>query len=160
MAGQPVIRPHENHDLHMKWEHTWMESQKKQQVPSKAVPESGSSDTKSREHDEHTWFVVRLRIGPVTASLTKLTDLKLKDISHLIHKLALKEQKTFTFEALHTQKTCAATSKDLYQWLRSTSSNPSITNWNPFQAICPYIPGNYQSPIIHWSYSFSSTSPN
>ena len=25
---------------------------------------------KSREHDEHIWFVVRLRIGPVTASLT------------------------------------------------------------------------------------------
>ena len=39
---------------------------------------------KSRECDEHTWFVVRLRIGPVTESLKKLTDLKLKDNSHLI----------------------------------------------------------------------------
>ena len=25
-ARQPVIRPHENHDLFMKWEPTWMES--------------------------------------------------------------------------------------------------------------------------------------
>ena len=39
---------------------------------------------KSGEHDEHTWFVVRLRIGPVTASLKKLTNLELKDNSQLI----------------------------------------------------------------------------
>ena len=46
-AGQPVIRPHENHDLHMKWETTWMESWQKQQTPSKAVPKSRSLDTKT-----------------------------------------------------------------------------------------------------------------
>ena len=47
-AQQLVIRPHKNHDLHMKWKPTWMESQQKQQVPSKAVPKSGSLDTKSQ----------------------------------------------------------------------------------------------------------------
>ena len=31
-AGQPIIRPYENHDLHMKWEPTWMESQQNQQA--------------------------------------------------------------------------------------------------------------------------------
>ena len=80
-AGQPVIRPHENHDLHMKQEPTQMESQQKQQAPSKAV---GYKYPKSRECDEHTWFIVRLRIGPVTASLKEMTDLQLKDNSHLI----------------------------------------------------------------------------
>ena len=29
-AVQPLIRPYENHDLHMKWEHKWTESQQKQ----------------------------------------------------------------------------------------------------------------------------------
>ena len=43
-AGQPVIRPHENHDLHMRWEPTWMENQKKQQAPLKTVPKSASLD--------------------------------------------------------------------------------------------------------------------
>ena len=28
-AGQPIIRPHENHDLHVEWEPTWMESWQK-----------------------------------------------------------------------------------------------------------------------------------
>ena len=43
-AGQPVIRPCKNHDLHMKGEPTWMESGKKQQAQSKAFPKSGSLD--------------------------------------------------------------------------------------------------------------------
>ena len=47
-AGQPGIRPHENHDLHMKWEPTRMESQQKQQAPLKAVPKSGSLDTNTQ----------------------------------------------------------------------------------------------------------------
>ena len=47
-AGQPVIRPHENHDLHMEQEPTWRESQQKQQIQSKAVPVSGSLDTNSK----------------------------------------------------------------------------------------------------------------
>ena len=47
-AGKPVIRPCENHDLHMKWEPTRMESQQKQQAQLKAVPTSGSLDTKTQ----------------------------------------------------------------------------------------------------------------
>ena len=43
-AGQPILRPCENHDLHMKWKPTWMESQQKQQAQSKAVPKSASLD--------------------------------------------------------------------------------------------------------------------
>ena len=41
-AGQHILRPHENHYLHMKLEPTQMESQQKQQTQSKAVPESRS----------------------------------------------------------------------------------------------------------------------
>ena len=48
MAEQPVIRPHENHDLYMKWQPTWMEIQQKQQAQSEAVPTSGSLDKKSK----------------------------------------------------------------------------------------------------------------
>ena len=44
-AGQAIVRPHENHVLHMEWEPTWMESWQKQQTQSKAVPASGSLDT-------------------------------------------------------------------------------------------------------------------
>ena len=44
-AGQPVISPHKNHNLHMKWKSTWMESSQKQQSQSKLVPKSGSLDT-------------------------------------------------------------------------------------------------------------------
>ena len=47
-AGQPVIKPSENHDLHMKQELTWTESQQKQQTLSKAVPKSRSLDTKTQ----------------------------------------------------------------------------------------------------------------
>ena len=47
-AGQPIIRPHENHDLCMKWEPTWTESQQKQQAQLKAVPASRSLDTNSK----------------------------------------------------------------------------------------------------------------
>ena len=47
-AGQPIIRPHRNHDLCMKWEPTWMESWQKQQTQSKAVPASGSLDANSK----------------------------------------------------------------------------------------------------------------
>ena len=43
-AGQPIIRPHKNHDLCMKWEPMWMKSWQKQQTQSKAVPTSRSLD--------------------------------------------------------------------------------------------------------------------
>ena len=45
---------------------------------------NGYKNPKSRECDEHSWSVVRLGILPVTASLKDMTDLKLKDNSHLI----------------------------------------------------------------------------
>ena len=44
-ATHPLVRPHMNHDLHMEWEPTWIESQQKQQTQSKAVPTSRSLDT-------------------------------------------------------------------------------------------------------------------
>ena len=47
-AGQPIVRPHENHVLHMEWEYTQAESQQKQWTQSKAVPASRSSDTTSK----------------------------------------------------------------------------------------------------------------
>ena len=119
---------------------------------------------KSREHNEHTWFVIRLRIGPATEPLKKLTDLKLKANRHVeptIQTCALpdwhsRNERHFTFEELHVQKAHATTSKDTHQWLTSTSSNPSSTNQNPFHANTfrsPYIPRNYQSKTIQWSYS-------
>ena len=42
---QSIVRPCENHVLHMEWENTWIESQQKQQIQSKAVPASRSLDT-------------------------------------------------------------------------------------------------------------------
>ena len=47
-AKQPITRPHENHDLCMKWEPTWMESQQKQHAQSKSLPTSRSLDRKSK----------------------------------------------------------------------------------------------------------------
>ena len=41
-AGQPIVRPHENHDLHIEWEPTWTESWQKQQISSRAVQASES----------------------------------------------------------------------------------------------------------------------
>ena len=43
-AKQPILRPHENHDLDMKWEPTQIKNWPKQQAQSKAVPKSGSLD--------------------------------------------------------------------------------------------------------------------
>ena len=43
-VGQPVIRPHENHDIHMKWEPTQTGSQQKQQIQLNAVPKFRSLD--------------------------------------------------------------------------------------------------------------------
>ena len=43
-AKQPVRGPHENHDLHMKWEPTQTESGQKLQTQLKAVPKFRSLD--------------------------------------------------------------------------------------------------------------------
>ena len=54
-AGQPIMRPHKNHMLHMEWEPTWTESQQKQQTWSKEVPTSRSLDkhAKIQECDKY-----------------------------------------------------------------------------------------------------------
>ena len=44
-AGQPIVRPCKNHDLHIEWEPTWMKSQQKQQIQSRAVPASRSLES-------------------------------------------------------------------------------------------------------------------
>ena len=102
---------------------------------------------KSREHNEHTWFVVRLRIGPGTASLQEMTVGNWKTIATwscnqnmCTPRLALKEQKIFAFEEMHVQKACAATSKDMHHWLGSTGSNPSSPNWNSFMPMPSVTP--------------------
>ena len=69
---------------------------------------------KSRECDKHIWFVVRLRIGPVAASLNRLTDLLLRTIaaSHSTTKTCghldsqSKNNNTFAFEEAHTDGMC------------------------------------------------------
>ena len=43
-AGQPILRPCKNHELHMEQEPTQTESQEEQQIQSRAVPGSGSLD--------------------------------------------------------------------------------------------------------------------
>ena len=82
-AGQHIVRPHENHVLHMEWEPTQTESQQKQQTQSKAVPASRSLDRTSKilEHNKHIWSVVRFRFGPVAASLNSLIDLLWRTIT-------------------------------------------------------------------------------
>ena len=47
-AGQPIIRPHKNHGMCMKWEPTWMESQLKQQASLKAIPKNTRSLDKTQ----------------------------------------------------------------------------------------------------------------
>ena len=47
-AGQPIVRLHENHVLHMVQKPSQMKSQQKQQTQPKAVPASGSLDTTSK----------------------------------------------------------------------------------------------------------------
>ena len=46
--AKQLTRPHENHDLHMEQEPTWMESQQKQQTQSLGVPACRSLDTTSK----------------------------------------------------------------------------------------------------------------
>ena len=45
----------------------------------------GERYPKSREHNEHTWFVVKLRIGPVTTSLKEVTDYNWRTIATWFH---------------------------------------------------------------------------
>ena len=129
---------------------------------------------KSRKCNEHTWFVVRLRIGSVTASPKKLKYLNWRTIATWSHdqnmctpRLTLKEQQIFTFEKMHAHKACATTSKYMCQCLGSTSSYPSSTSWNSFMPILsdPHI---YQetmnlksfSDCIHFIYRLAPWMPH
>ena len=59
-----------------------------------------------------------------------------------------------------TQKACAATSKDMCQWLESTNSNPSNANWHFIHANSfsyTYIPRNSESSTIPSFYLHEST---
>ena len=47
-AGQPILRPHDNHDLYMKWEPRHTESWQKQQAQSTAVPYSRSLNSSTQ----------------------------------------------------------------------------------------------------------------
>ena len=146
--------------------HGW-ESQQKQQAQLKAVPTSRSLDRSTQNPgntDEHTWFVVKLRIGPVTASLKEMTDVQLKENSHLTpwsnmctSRLTLKEQKIFTFKGTCTaQEACAATSKDMCQWAwinqpKSIKFKLGLFHCQWIQLL--HIPGTLQSTIIPWFYA-------
>ena len=75
-AGQPIVRPHKNHDLCIEWEPMWTESQQKQQIQSRAVLHLDHwTSPKSREHNRDICSVVGLRFGPVAKSLYSLMDL-------------------------------------------------------------------------------------
>ena len=85
-AGQPIVRPYENHVLHMERERTWAESQQKQQIQSKAVPAWDHwIPPKSRECNKHIQSVVRIRFWPVATSLKQFDTLALKDSSCFTH---------------------------------------------------------------------------
>ena len=138
-------------------------------------PDHWIQNPKSREHNKHMQFVVRIRIGPVTSSLKKLIDLKLKENSHLIPqstnmctpRLTLEEEKVFIFEERHAHKAHAATSKDMHQWLGLTSSYPSSTNWNSFMPMLS-DPQIYQETLnlkslndcIHFIYKLAPWMPH
>ena len=127
-AGQPIIRPHKNHDLHMEWEPTQdresteaMNSVKS----SSCIWDHWTQLPKSRECYKHIWFVVRLRIGPVAASLNRLIDLLWRTIaaSHSTTRtcaqldIQLQNNTTsFPFEEAHTKGTHHR-SKDMHHFL-------------------------------------------
>ena len=78
------IRPHGNHDLHMEWEATRLESCCRWPGLSKAVPSARSLATqpKSRECNKNDWLIERLRIWPLTWHLFWIG--KRTDDSHLL----------------------------------------------------------------------------
>ena len=88
-----------------KLEPSQTESQQMQQTQSKAVLhlDDWIQSPKSKKHDKHIWSVVRLRIGPVTASLKWMKK--------------------------HVQKASAHRSKDMHHFLLSNSLDPSSTIW-------------------------------
>ena len=64
-AGQPIIRPHENHDLCMKWEPIGQRVNRSNKHSQKQFlhPDHWIEIPKSREHDEHIWFEADLGLN-------------------------------------------------------------------------------------------------
>ena len=75
-AGQPIVRPHESHVLHMEWEPTWMERQQKQQTQSNTVPASGSLDTNINSEK------MNLASFSCSTHLTYITKISSMDVTH------------------------------------------------------------------------------
>ena len=101
---------------------------------------------KSREHDKHIWFVVRLRFGPVVESLNSLIDLLWRTIaaSHTALWTAKSHSNTITLLPLnmHVHMVYANRSMDT-----PTNSWSSVwIHWAPFEPIpavnfnCQYKP--------------------
>ena len=92
---------------------------------------------KSRECNKHIWFVVRLRTGPVAASLSRLIHLLWKTVaaSHSapttcaqLHS-QLQNNSTFHLWRRHVQKAHAHRSKDMHHFSLTNSLDPSSMIW-------------------------------
>ena len=114
-----------------------------------------TENQKSRECNEHIWFVVKLRIGPVTAFLTHWQVYTWKTIATIYSKTRTpapqnsqsRNNSTFSPLKKHAQKVHSNTSKDMCHLLPSTSLDPSSTNWTSFMLMFSYI---YELSIIQW----------
>ena len=86
-AGQPLVRPHENHDLHMEWEpiHGQRVDISNRFSLEQFLHLDNWIQPKSRECDKNIWSVVRLRFGPVATSLNSFNGLTLKDNGCFTH---------------------------------------------------------------------------
>ena len=107
------------------------------------------------------WFVVRLRIGPVAASLNRLIDLLWMTVaaSHNTNRICvhldiqLQNNSTFLPLKKHMQKACAHRSKDTHHSFLTNSLDPSSTIWT---SSCWYFwipienPESYEHSIIQW----------
>ena len=141
----------------MEWEPTWMESQQKQQIPSRAVPASRSLDTtKIQECNKDIWSVVRLRFGPIARYLKQFDGFTLKDNSwlHTSPDASLIHNNSFNFEDAHTYSTCWQIKRHTpltLDWINQMSfgqiNTVTFTSW--------YKPLMKCSCIITWLNIFS-----
>ena len=83
-AKQPT-RPHENHDPHMEWVCTWMDSWQKKPMQSLVVPACRSLESTSKIQGQTEMYilsVVRLRIGQDISTPAWIDRCTLNDNSH------------------------------------------------------------------------------
>ena len=136
-AGQPIVRPHKNHVLHMEWEPTQQVDRSNRHSQKQFLHlDHWIQPPNSRECDKHIWSVVRLRFGPVAASLNRLIDLLWRAIATSHNRTTtcaqlIVNQGTITLSPLkkHAQMTCANRSKDTCHLLLFISLDPSSTIW-------------------------------